>query len=353
MPFERPTLPQLIERQVADFESRLPDADVRSPGSNLAVMAKIGAATAHGLYGFQAWIADQIHPDTAAAETLARIATIWGVNRIAATFAGGDLTMTGTNGAIIPAATRLQRGDGVEYTVAEEATIADGTATVAVDAALAGVAGNADAGAKVNLVSPIAGVQSAAVVAAGALTGGADAETDAALLARLLDRIRQPPHGGASFDYVKWTFAADARITRVWVYPLELGAGTVTIRFMMDDTYADGIPLAGDVAAVQAYIDAVRPVTADVTVVAPTAVAMDPNIGGLSPVSQAVKDAIEAELKDLLSREAEPGGTILLSHVREAISIAAGEHDHALVSPAADVEHETGEIAVLGTVTWS
>ncbi|MDX9862130.1 MAG: hypothetical protein RBS99_14555, partial [Rhodospirillales bacterium] len=63
--------------------------------------------------------------------------------------------------------------------------------------------------------------------------------------------------------------------------------------------------------------------------------------------------AIEAEIRDLLRREAEPGGTILLSHIREAISIAAGEYDHALAAPAADLAHDTGEIAVFGGITWS
>lgn len=38
----------------------------------------------------------------------------------------------------------------------------------------------------------------------------------------------------------------------------------------MDDTYPNGIPQATDVAAVQTYIDSVRPTTADVIVMAPT-----------------------------------------------------------------------------------
>jgi uncharacterized phage protein gp47/JayE len=66
-----------------------------------------------------------------------------------------------------------------------------------------------------------------------------------------------------------------------------------------------------------------------------------------------VQAAVAAELADLLRREAEPGGTILVSHLREAISIAVGETNHVLSSPAADVTHATGQIATLGTITWS
>jgi uncharacterized phage protein gp47/JayE len=140
---------------------------------------------------------------------------------------------------------------------------------------------------------------------------------------------------------------------RVWVAALENGPGTVVVRFMADDGAGGmAIPDAGDVAAVQAYIDTVRPVTAVVTVAAPTAVPMDFEIA-LTPDTAAVRAAVQAELADLLLREASPGGTILISHIREAVSIAAGETDHVLTSPAANVEHGAGEIATLGAFTWS
>lgn len=351
MPFERPTLAELIERAIADIETRLPGSDARSPGSNLGVLARVAAGVAHALYGHQAFIANQILPDTAEAEFLARHASIWGITRKPATFAGGAVAFTGVNGSVIPQGSLLQRADGREYTTDAEATIAAGTATVAVTAKTAGQGGNADAGVKLNLASPVNGVNAAAMVGLDKLTGGADEESDAALLARLLDRIQAPPHGGADFDYVKWAMGA-AGVTRAWVYPQELGLGTVTVRFMMDDIYADGIPLPADVAAAQAYIDAERPVTADLTVVAPIAKPLNPTIALLDPATQAVKDAIVAEIKDLLRREAEPGATILISHIREAISIAAGEHDHQLVAPVASVTHAVGEIATMGVVTW-
>ena len=79
-------------------------------------------------------------------------------------------------------------------------------------------------------------------------------------MARLLLRIRRPPHGGARHDYVGWALDKESHglaVTRAWDYGLELGLGTVTVRFMMDDAYADGIPLAADVTTVQTYIDQV------------------------------------------------------------------------------------------------
>ena len=352
MPFIRPTLANLIEAAETDIEARLPDADARLRASNLNVLARVLAGGEDGLYAFQEWISRQILVDTAEAEILDRQASIWGITRTPAAFAQGNVTITGTSGTVVPAGTRLRRSDNVTYTTDAEVTLASGTATVAVTAETAAAAGNASAAAAVSLISPIAGITTQAAVASGGLTGGADAETDTSLRLRVVDRIQQPPHGGADFDYVKWTLAQPG-VTRAWGYPQELGAGTVTVRFMMDDTYADGIPLSGDVAAVQAALDALRPVTADLTVAAPVAVALNITTLSITPSSSAVQAAIEAEVADLIRREAEPGATILISHLREAISIAAGETDHALTDPSADITHTTGQIAVVGTFPWS
>lgn len=195
------------------------------------------------------------------------------------------------------------------------------------------------------------GVQSTAT--AGLLSGGADVETDDALRARLLARIQQPPHGGASYDYTAWALEVPG-VTRAWVYPAELGLGTVTLRFVRDNdgTGTAIIPDAGEVAAVQAYIDARRPVTAQLTVVAPAAVPLNFTIQGLVPATLTVQAAVQAELADLLLREAVPGGIILLSHIRAAISAAAGETDYVLTAPLSNVTNSTGNMSTMGSITW-
>jgi len=349
MSFSRPDLPTLINRAEADIETRLPGADARLRRSNLNVLARVHSGAAHGLYGYLEWIARQVIIDTADGDMLERHASIWGVERKAASPAVGNVTVTGTNGAIVPADSTLARSDGAQYTTDAEATIAGGTATIAVTAVEGGQAGNASAASSLSFDTPIAGVSATATVASGGLTGGADIETDDDLRARLLARIQAPPHGGAQHDYVAWALEVPG-VTRAWVYPAELGLGTVTVRFVRDDD-ASPIPDAGEVAAVQAHIDSVRPVTADVTVVAPIAVPLNFTID-LTPDTAAIRAAVEAELRDLLLRESEPGATILLSHIREAISLASGENDHILSVPAANVTHAVGEMATFGTITW-
>jgi uncharacterized phage protein gp47/JayE len=349
MPFNRPNLSDLISRAAADLESRLPGVAASLRRSVSATLARVHAGVTHGLYGYLDWLAKQIMPDTAEAEHLGRWASVWGISRKVAVAATGSITVTGTAGAVVPAGTLLQRADAAEYTTDAEATFATTTATIAVTASLAGADGNAVTGVSLSLVSPISGVQSQATIDSPGITGGTDTEDDDSLRSRLVARIRTPPHGGSDLDYHAWALEV-AGVTRSWVYPQHLGLGTVGITFVCDDL-DPVIPDAATVLAVQAHIDEVRPVTAQVTVFAPVAAPLDLTIR-LTPNTTTVQAAVEAELADLLSREAEPAGTILVSHLREAISLAAGETDHALISPVADVTHTTGQIATLGTITW-
>ena len=351
MPFARPSLAELDARLAADIESRLPGADPRLRRSMLGILARTVAGAHHELYGYLDWLARALFPDTAEAAELGRWAVVWGITRHAATSAAGTLTVTGTSGIVVPSGTVWRSGAGVEYAASAAATLADGTATVSVTARIPGRAGNAATAVKVSLVTPIAGVVSEAAVAT-AIAGGAEAESDDSLRTRLLDRIRRPPSLGTSADYVRWARAAHPAVTRAWCQSLTSGLGTVSVLFMTDAATDDGIPASTVVDAVDAYIEARRPVTADVTVEAPTAVGLDVTLSSVDPDTAAVRAAVEAEIADLVRRESEPGGTILLSHLREAISAAAGERDHVLTSPTADVTHTATQIAVPGDITW-
>lgn len=349
MPLSRPTLKELVTRIATDLQSRKQGADALLRRSNLNVLSKVEAGAAHGLYGYVDNVARQIIPDTADSEHLERWAEVWGVARNPAVAAIGLVTFTGLNTTAIPAGTVLQRSDGVQFTTDVTAAIALGTATVAVTAVEPGLDGETEATSALVLSTPIVNINSNATVAAGGLTGGSEVESDDDLRDRLLHRIRRPPQGGADSDYENWCLEVPG-VTRVWVKPLYLGAGTVGIFFVRDNDVS-AIPDAGEVALVQAYIDARRPVTAEVTVMAPVASVVNFTIA-LLPDTLAVREAVATELADLLRREAEPGGTIYLSHVREAVSLAAGEENSLITVPAADLVAGAGQMHVMGVVTW-
>ncbi len=351
MTFPIPDIRTLIDRAQADLNARLPGADARLPVSNLNVLSMVHSAGVFGLYGYLQWLSKQLFVDTCEAEFLDRRGAIIGMPRTAAARAIGSVTFTGTDATPVPVGLSFARADGVRYVTTASGVISSGSAVVAAEAELAGSAGNLAAG-SLSLTSAVAGLNSGVSLVGDGFVGGADIESDQAYRARLLTRLRQPPAGGAKHDYESWALAVPG-VTRVWVYPLELGLGTVVVRFVRDNDTPSIIPSSCEVAAVQAYIDARKPVTADVTVVAPDPVPLNFTITGLSPDTPEVRAAVEAELADLLSREAEPGGTIPISHIRAAISGAANEYNHVLSSPTTDVTRAAGQLAVMGSVTWA
>ncbi|QZA99301.1 baseplate J/gp47 family protein [Pseudomonas mandelii] len=350
MPFARPTLTELIDRVITDISSRVTGVDSAVlRRSLLGIVGQSEAGAVHMLYGYLDWIARQSIIDTAEKEYLERWAAIWNVIRKTAGFGGGQVAFSGNAGSTILDGTIVQRQDGVQYKVIGDAVFGGGPLIVPVLAIEAGEAGNFGSGLPIFLLSPIAGVQSTGTTTTK-LEGGVDVESDERLLARLLARIQQPPHGGASFDYEQWALEV-AGVTRVWVYPLQMGAGTVTVLFVCDEDVSI-IPSPAKVAEVQAYINDRRPVTAEVFVAAPIADPLNMNIK-LSPNTTAVQNAVREELADLVDRDAAPGGTVLISRLREAVSLAAGESNNQIVSPTADVVHANGHMAILGTLTFS
>jgi uncharacterized phage protein gp47/JayE len=351
--FQRPTLTELIDRITADISRGVTGVDgavVRR--SLLGILAKTEAGAIHHLYGYLDWIADQAIIDTSTDEFLERWAAIWDISRKQATFTIRKVLFSGTNDRVIPVDTILQRPDGLEFKVTVGATVAAGTALVTVQALATGSDSVTATGVLMQLSSPISGVQSAGAVQADGAVDGVDKELDDSLKTRLLQRIRNPPQGGAKSDYETWALEVPG-VTRAWVYPLEDGAGTVSVRFTVDN---DGvIPDAGKIEEVQDYIEAPyrRPVTADVTVKALTGVEMDVSVQ-LDPNNAATRAAVTAELDDLIRRDSIPGGKILISRIREAVSVAAGELNNIVLSPTADFETaDEDEIAIPGTYTFA
>jgi uncharacterized phage protein gp47/JayE len=165
----------------------------------------------------------------------------------------------------------------------------------------------------------------------------------------VLERIRNTPQGGAENDYPGWAKEV-AGVTRAWCYPGWLGAGTVGLTFVMD-ARDNPIPLVGDVATVQTYVDALRPVTAALTVFAPATEDVNFSIS-ITPDTPAIRAAIAAELADFFRREAEPGGTLYISRMREVISAAEGEFAHELLAPTGNPTASAGAMLKLGTIGW-
>jgi len=350
MPFERPTLAEIKARVSADIVSHLQDSDPELRRGNLEVLARMEAGAVHGLHGLAQRLSLQILPDSAEADYLERHGGIWGVSRKAATAAAGLVNFSGTNGAVIPAGAELKRADGQRYVVLEAATVGGGAATVRARALVCGAEGNATANTGLTMTTYVTGVNPRGKAAAGGIGGGADAESDAELRARIVARIQQPPMGGAAHDYVAWAKQVSG-VTRAWVWPGRLGPGTVGVTFLLDGR-ADPLPNAEDLALVRAHIETKRPVCAQVTVFG--CVARPVNLAlRVYPDTSAVRQAVAEALADLFRFESTPEGVLLISHIRQAISLAVGERDHEVISPTANVAAGPGELLTLGQIAWS
>lgn len=347
--FTRPPLADLINRLRTDLLSRL-DLFDELRRADAEVYARVLAEGINGLYGYLDWQAKQYLPDLAGQDGVERWADMLGEWYAQATAASGSVPVIGTIGASIPDSARWQSAGGVLYRPVDPVVLAASPQNVPIVCEATGQAGNLGAGETLSLISPVPGVQSQTVVPAEGIAGGADQETVEGLRVRVLRRLSLPPQGGSATDYESWALAAHPAVTRAWVAPMEQGAGTVVVRVVCEGE-VDPIPTGPVLVAVADHIEVLRPVTAEVFVVAPEARPVDFSIQ-LLPDTPTIRARVTSGLQDLLRREAEPGGTILRTHLAEAISISDGEHDHVLTVPAADVVSAAGEFPVMGVITW-
>jgi len=277
--------------------------------------------------------------------------------------ATGPVILYGSDGVEIQLNTVVQIGV-VQYRVTAEKTIVGGEVSLDVIALSPGLSGNFVEGTVVNLVTPIAGVDVSGVVGPGGLVGGADTEELVPFRDRTVASLRVAPGGGNDDDYVRWSLEVPG-VTRAWTDAHGNGDGTVVVRFMMDETYANGIPTEADEQAVLNYLrrhwdDSLGrfigyPVHMDGKVYAwaPVAKPLNFEISGLDPVTEAVKAAISAQLKDLIRREGSPGAAIHPSWCWEAISLATGERKHVLTFPTDPFTTQRGEIVTFGGVSYA
>lgn len=344
MPFERPSLEKITNRINADLEARLKVSQLRR--SDAKVYAQVLAGISHGLHGFIEYIAKQLFFDSAEGEFLDHWGSIFGIYRKSASKATGEVAFvfTGEDAVEIPMGSILQSETGQQYQTTSPAV----GSIVHVEALVAGTAGNLSSGERLSLISTILGVQSA--VASNGIGGGAEKENDDSLRTRLLARVRERPHAGTKADYEAWALEVPG-VTRAWVYPLEGGDGNVVVRFVCDGL-TNIIPDAQIIEKVQNHLDEERPVTARVKVYAPSAQKINFTISNLEPENETVKARIQEALISLFQQESAPGKRLYLSHIRAAISGAAGEVDHTLVSPDADIVPKTGVLPMVGDITW-
>ncbi len=355
MPYVEKKYEDLRQEILTDYANQIPGADV-SAGSDIYVKASALASALWGIYQQQKWVTRQIFPTSADSAELERHASLRGLSRNPASKASGTVTLTGTNGVVVNAGLSLKTAEDVYFTTTAGGTVANGTLDVAAEAKEGGMSGNIAAATGLTIQDPPAGVASGAS-AKTAFTGGADKETDAALLARLLDVLRQPPAGGNAGDYKAWALEVSG-VAEAYVFPLRFGLGSVAVVPLVAGSGSGRIPSQTVVDAVKTHIDAVRPVTVKIfQVLAPTAKpqAVTATVKAAAGYTFAqVKPWVEAAITAYIDT-LDPLETLYKSKLECVISDVEGVNDRSVTVPAGNVapvdSGATIEMITTGAIT--
>lgn len=348
MTIEIPDFETLRTRYLQQVANQQPQA-ATGRDSDHFVRASAVAAAVESLHQHIWWLARQHFPDTADPDYLERQASLYSLVRKPAATATGMVSLTGTPATPVSAGMLLQAANGQQYELTANAAIGlGGSVDVAAWALLSGPGGNLAPAAPLTIVVPVADITSASVVT---MDGGDVAEDDASLRARLLERMRNAPAGGNAADYVRWATEV-AGVGRAWCFGGRRGLGTVDVVIMAPA----GLPSAGLITSVEAYVEEHRPVTSDVLVLQPDLVTI--NITAtvvLSGVSLAAAQASAATAIAAYVDELAPGETVHFSRLSAAIQDVPGVVAVTVTAPAGNVTTTVNalhvELAQMGTVT--
>lgn len=217
----------------------------------------------------------------------------FGVDRKPSVKAKGEITFSGGQGVFVPKGSLVSVKNGAQFETDKDIMLdADGKGTVKITCTEVGVKGNVQAHTINNLPVSISGVTE--VDNAKPTQDGADEETDEELLKRYSVIVRTPATSGNKYHYYNWAMSI-AGVGGCRVVPLWNGAGTVKIIIVNAEMQSAGNDL---VKAVKDYIESVRPIGADVTVVSPAPKRIDIVVDVLGKVD---KDAFKAAVNKYIS----------------------------------------------------
>lgn len=315
----------------------------------LALRLYATAAQVHSLWLQADWTKRQCFPQTAEGEYLDMHAEMRGLERHAATTAEGVLRFAVDSVAeydlAIPVGTVCMTSGLVRVETTQAATLMAGSLWVDVPAQAmeVGLAGNVSAGSVVSM--SVAPVGIARCSNPKAFSGGADAEDDESLRARVLESYKRLPNGANVAFYQQGALSFE-QVASATVLPRNRGIGTVDVVIA---SHA-GIPDEELLAQVQAYFEERREIAVDVGVLAPTAQTVDVSVAvapaegyDLSVVSAAVEDALRGYFDGKLLSQG-----VLRAKLGHVIYEVEGVENYQIIVPAADVGTEQGVLPVLG-----
>ena len=344
--------PESIKAEMAaKLKEKGLDVDMREGSYTDLLYAEAAYQIYKGLSYHQTLLAAAV-PSPESGPWLDKYGAMFGLGRTPAATAHVTVTFSGEDGTVIPAGTVVLTAGGVQFSTEFEATIAGGTASVSAAAAAAGAAYNVAAGTVTRLSVSIGGVNSVTNAASG--EGGADAESDASYYERIHAFLSEPVASGNVNHYKQWARSVSG-VGNAAVIPLWNGNGTVKVVVASEDNEPVDEAI---VTATAQYIESVRPIGAEVTVV--SAAALTVNIattctleGGT--VAEDVEDALSAAVAQMfLDMEMGAAEPVRYNRVLVALLSCEGVVDCTALTlngGTANLPVTAEQVPVLGTVT--
>lgn len=344
------TIDEIYHEMLGVFEA---ETGMKLAGTgDLAVRLYAVAAQVHALEVQNEWTLRQCFPQTADGEYLERHAALRGLSRRGALAAAGTLrfsvTAPGEADLPIPAGTVCMTAGLVRFETTEEAALTAGNSWVDVRAAAleAGSAGNVAAGTVRTMAVAPTGV--AFCTNPADFSGGADAEGEGELRARVLETFKRLPNGANAAFYEQEALSF-SEVAAAKVLPRNRGIGTVDVVAAT----MQGIPGAELLAALEKHLEARREIAVDVGVLAPEPVSV------AVAAQIAVRDGCDGPSVLGAAREAVSayfcgkrlGEPVLRAKLGELIFSVDGVENYRLLEPAGDLTISSRQLPLLSTLT--
>lgn len=351
MAYIKPTLSELTKKCREYFNTHLPNVDSFLFPSFVFVLCKVFALIVYPLYIFLDYYLKQTFVHLADDDNLLKHGVERGLSKLLPTKSKGFVTVISTAGQVINAGDFISRSDGLRYEFDTSSTTT-GNNILPITAEFAGSKYNGVGGLSMSLAlsNPLI---TSIIVTNNALTGGSDTESTENFRKRVLENIRSLRINGTRESVTNLIKNSKNGVTRVFFdYPNSIN---YQVYFTMDDTYPDGLPLAGDIADVQAIIDDVE-IGLHPIAIAPTLQSIDINVNISVAFTEAQKTAVILELEDYLTLESTLSTStkpffVSKEGLDQCLARGLGTTSFTMTSPTANVLIAVGKLPTLGNLT--
>ena len=311
------------------------------------------ARSINGVHGHLDWIDAQCSPLTCELERLFDWAALYGVDRLMATAATGNVLATGNIGTDLLAGTLMRGTNGLDYEVQAAVTLGTGTTSVSIICVTAGSAGNLVSGQVLMLVDPVTGVDNGLTADSQGITGGAEDELADDWRARVALEwntvVTSGARSGKPADYAFWARGAHPSVSGAIVLPHALGVGTVVV-LPYCNSLLNRLPSPAVLDAVTTYLTSIAPATANWSDGAPIPYPITLSIHLLAPVdTSGNRAAIASALDALVMGLSADTLQLLWAEVDTVIAVITNQYT---LDQSSTIDWPSNNVPVLQPINW-